>query len=146
MPFSFFKKKSSSDQKTEPLRKESVELKTDQFFTGLHEEDKSLFRSEEKNGYALVIEEGSRKGKKIILIGTEILIGRSVSNDITVDDLMVSEKHVLLTIKRGEIPHLEDLDSTNGTLVNGKRVLKIQLKEGDSIQIGRTLFRFKMDI
>jgi pSer/pThr/pTyr-binding forkhead associated (FHA) protein len=39
---------------------------------------------------------------------------------------------------------LEDLQSTNGTQVNGKRVRSTELAPGDEIQIGETLFRFVM--
>ena len=58
---------------------------------------------------------------------------------------MVSEKHLKLRIFRGQVPVLEDLDSTNGTRVNGKKVKNTELKDGDEIQIGLTTLKFHLD-
>ncbi len=63
-------------------------------------------------------------------------IGRNEDNDICIDNLAVSGHHArLLTIFNDSF--LEDLDSTNGTLVNGKAINKHPLKNGDVILIGK---------
>ncbi|NIR28022.1 MAG: FHA domain-containing protein [Gammaproteobacteria bacterium] len=65
-----------------------------------------------------------------------ITVGRKPDNDIPVDNLAVSGKHAaIITILNDSF--LEDLDSTNGTFVNGKLVKKHALKHGDTITIGK---------
>ncbi len=70
-----------------------------------------------------------------------ITIGRHPDNDIHIDNLSVSSHHALvLTILNDSF--LEDLDSTNGTLVNAKPVKKHALKDGDVVTIGKHELRF----
>lgn len=64
-----------------------------------------------------------------------ISIGRRHGNDIQINDMTVSGRHALITALVGNT-YVEDLGSTNGTLLNGKRVRKLLLKHGDVIQIG----------
>jgi pSer/pThr/pTyr-binding forkhead associated (FHA) protein len=65
-----------------------------------------------------------------------ITLGRKPENDIQVDNLAVSGQHAaIITILSDSF--LEDLDSTNGTFVNGKLVKKHALKNGDIISIGK---------
>lgn len=65
-----------------------------------------------------------------------ITIGRKPDNDIQVDNLAVSGKHAaIITILNDSF--LEDLDSTNGTFVNGKLIKKHALKDGDIIGVGK---------
>ena len=64
-------------------------------------------------------------------------VGRATGADFIVDATMVSRVHCRLTAGAAEI-ELEDLDSTNGTFVNGRRVEKRMLvKAGDRIGVGR---------
>ena len=63
-------------------------------------------------------------------------IGRLPDNDIRVDNLAVSGHHALI-INILKDSFLEDLNSTNGTYVNGKLVKKHALKDGDTISIGK---------
>lgn len=65
-----------------------------------------------------------------------ITIGRRVGNDIHIDNLAVSGEHALITTI-GNDSFLQDLDSTNGTLVNTKPVKKHVLHHGDIIEFGR---------
>ena len=72
-----------------------------------------------------------------LLPGSIKTIGRATGADFIVDATMVSRVHCRLTAGAGEI-ELEDLDSTNGTFVNGKRVDKrARVKAGDRIGVGR---------
>ena len=65
-----------------------------------------------------------------------ISIGRRVSNDIHIDNLAVSGDHAVITTI-GNDSFLQDLDSTNGTLVNSKPIKKHVLHHGDIIEFGR---------
>ena len=65
-----------------------------------------------------------------------ITIGRRVGNDIHIDNLAVSGDHAVITTI-GNDSFLQDLDSTNGTLVNKKSVKKHVLQHGDIIEFGR---------
>ena len=65
-----------------------------------------------------------------------ITIGRRVGNDIHIDNLAVSGDHAVITTI-GNDSFLQDLDSTNGTLVNGKSIKKHVLHHGDIIGFGR---------
>lgn len=68
-------------------------------------------------------------------------IGRRPNNDIHIDNLAVSGSHaVVRTI--GNDSFLEDLDSTNGTLVNGKPIKKHILQHGDVIELGKYQIRY----
>lgn len=65
-----------------------------------------------------------------------ITIGRRVGNDIHIDNLAVSGDHAIITTI-GDDSFLQDLDSTNGTLVNSKPIKKHVLHHGDIIEFGR---------
>jgi pSer/pThr/pTyr-binding forkhead associated (FHA) protein len=68
-------------------------------------------------------------------------LGRDVNNAIVVDDEFVSAEHAVLTF-RGRTWYVEDLDSTNGTFVNGSPVDGIApLGYGDEIQLGQVRLR-----
>jgi len=75
-------------------------------------------------------------------------IGRLAENDIQLDDPAVSGIHARLTIKSSEYLesikeiYLEDMKSTNGTLVNNQKIQKQLLKHGDIVQIGKHEFFF----
>lgn len=69
-------------------------------------------------------------------LSAEVTIGRSADNDVTIADDFVSSHHVRIdATSRG--PVLEDLDSTNGTIVNSKTVgYPVPLRNGDMVEIG----------
>ena len=69
------------------------------------------------------------------------VIGRDPACDVRVDDLEVSRRHAELR-PSGEGFELIDLDSYNGTFVNGARVERHQLAENDLVSIGAVLFRY----
>jgi pSer/pThr/pTyr-binding forkhead associated (FHA) protein len=74
--------------------------------------------------------------REIPLDKQRVTIGRSSSNDICMDDKATSSQHAAV-ITIGRNCYLQDLKSTNGTLVNGSPVQKHTLKHGDVILIGR---------
>ena len=69
------------------------------------------------------------------------LIGRKAHNDIQIDNLAVSGEHaVIVTILNDSF--MEDLGSTNGTLVNGNPVTEIDLHAGDLVEMGEIQLEF----
>ena len=91
----------------------------------------------------LVIQNGGFEGTTFELTGEETLIGRNPTTDITLLDDGISREHaIILYDAESDTYSLEDLQSTNGTQVNGKRVRSVTLADGDEVRVGRTLFRF----
>ncbi len=74
-----------------------------------------------------------------ILPGSIKTMGRSAGAEFTVEAAMVSRLHCRLTAGAAELDVL-DLESTNGTFVNGQRVAQASLKEGDRLGVGRVEF------
>ena len=75
-----------------------------------------------------------------LLPGTLKTMGRASRADFVVDAALVSRVHCRLTLNQGNELELEDLASTNGTFVNGKKVAKAVLRDGDKLTVGRVLF------
>ncbi len=71
-----------------------------------------------------------------------ITIGRRPTNDIHIDNLGVSGEHAVITTISGD-SFLEDLNSTNGTIVNHKLIKKHVLQNGDVIEFGKYQLRFE---
>ncbi len=93
--------------------------------------------------FALVILSGDFEGTRHVLRNDETIIGRNPTTDITLLDEGISREHAI--VSRDETTGsytVEDLQSTNGTKVNGKRVRSCALSDGDELTIGHTLFRF----
>jgi pSer/pThr/pTyr-binding forkhead associated (FHA) protein len=72
--------------------------------------------------------------------GSVKTMGRTARADFIVDAALVSRLHCRLTAGRDGELSVEDLGSTNGTLVNGKRVEQATLQAGDTLQVGRVTF------
>ncbi|MGE4608119.1 MAG: FHA domain-containing protein [Myxococcota bacterium] len=91
----------------------------------------------------LVICNGGFEGMEYELRSEETLIGRNPTTDITLLDENISREHsiILLDCEVGSYT-IEDLQSTNGTKVNGKKVRSSELSDDDEIEIGHTRFRF----
>jgi ABC-type multidrug transport system ATPase subunit len=78
-------------------------------------------------------------------IKSEVLIGRSKECDIIIDDLSVSRKHTRV-FKTGNTVYVQDLRSTNGTFINGKRIYGKEIfRAEDSLIIGLNIFRLDSD-
>ena len=89
--------------------------------------------------FQLVVREGPTPGDATRLVKSEMTIGRVAKNDIAIDDSEVSRNHARL-IADGDGYILEDLGSTNGTFVNGKKLSgKQALKPGDVINLGKSV-------
>ena len=72
--------------------------------------------------------------------------GRTGFNQVQIDDLAVSNEHAQIiceTSDKGEVAYfLEDLDSTNGSFINDKKINKQLLHHNDSLRIGWNIFTF----
>lgn len=88
------------------------------------------------------VEKGSRamRGLHVDVLGP-VVVGRSPSSDIVIDEPYVSATHARFTIQ-GPALVLEDLGSTNGTMVNGHAIDQpVTLRDGDEVQVGDTVMR-----
>lgn len=72
--------------------------------------------------YRLVVRQGPIPGQIFELNKNEVTIGRDVSNDFVINDAEVSRKHAKLTLE-GDRYNIEDLNSTNGTYIDGQRLI-----------------------
>jgi pSer/pThr/pTyr-binding forkhead associated (FHA) protein len=98
---------------------------------------------QETAGAVLVICNGGFEGMEYELSGEETIIGRNPTTDITLLDENISREHsIILHETETGTYSIEDLQSTNGTKVNGKGVRSADLAPGDEIEIGHTRFRF----
>lgn len=75
------------------------------------------------------------------VLGRRTRIGRGSDNELVLDTKHVSRYHAVLLAGPAHTA-IEDLNSTNGVFVNGKRVARQMLKDGDKVTIGRTQFRY----
>jgi transcriptional regulator with GAF, ATPase, and Fis domain len=92
----------------------------------------------------LIALSGSANGTVFALIEDEVSIGREPANQIRVDDHSVSRRHCLIK-REDESFRILDLESYNGTFVNGVPVGEQPLKHGDQIAVGSVLFIFLLD-
>jgi len=79
--------------------------------------------------------------KEFPITKESVSIGRRHGNDIQINDMTISGRHALLTTL-GVDTFVEDLGTTNGTLVNGNYVNKLLLMHGDIIQVGAHQFTY----
>lgn len=87
----------------------------------------------------LVMRTGPNPGETFSLTGNEIYIGRDVNNDIVISDQEVSRKHARISMQAGGYV-LEDLGSTNGTYVNGQRLMGPHvMRPGETIMLGENV-------
>src|SRR4051812_5648407 len=82
--------------------------------------------------------------EQVLLTSPDLKIGRDFSNDLRLEDPTVSSHHCRIQCDADEYL-LIDLDSTNGSFVNGKAVHRTQLGHGDEILVGSTRFCFLLD-
>lgn len=91
----------------------------------------------------IILAEGAMKGRSYDFDDNTVFIGRSLKNDIQISDNAISRKHLKI-FKIGKRFFIEDLKSTNGTLINGEPIASgesYEVNESDSIQIGGTVIR-----
>ena len=89
--------------------------------------------------FQFVMRSGPTPGATYSLEGDQLTIGRDSSSGVPINDAEVSRKHARLTFQGGKYV-VEDLGSTNGTFVNGQRVIGgVVLKSGDVVSLGEQI-------
>jgi len=84
---------------------------------------------------------GDKFLREIPIVKERVTIGRGPKNDIVLDDRAISGEHaVIVTLNHDS--YLEDLNSTNGTQVNGQPVKKHYLQDGDCIELAQYRMRY----
>jgi pSer/pThr/pTyr-binding forkhead associated (FHA) protein len=71
------------------------------------------------------------------------VIGRGRSADLVLNEATISRAHALFGLEAGR-PFVQDLGSTNGTLVNGERTERRELQDGDELRMGRLVLRMRV--
>ncbi|MCB1044998.1 MAG: GGDEF domain-containing protein [Acidobacteria bacterium] len=93
----------------------------------------------------VVVLAGDVSGRVIRLKpGRQMDAGRSRNCDIFLDDQNISRRHSRFVVHANGDTILEDLDSTNGTLVNGKKIDSVKLCDGDRICLGNVILRYSL--
>jgi pSer/pThr/pTyr-binding forkhead associated (FHA) protein len=94
-------------------------------------------------GRLVAVANGDGKGRVFEIDAAAVTVGRGHANDIPLDDEFASTQHARLEARADGV-WLEDVGSTNGTVVNGMRIDgPRKLSPGDVIRIGDTDFRFE---
>jgi hypothetical protein len=88
---------------------------------------------------------GVLEGKVFDLLEELVTIGRALDNSIRLEDGTVSHHHAAL-IQDGADYKLRDLNSTNGTRVNGLRIVETKLHNGDHVRCGSVEMRYESDV
>ncbi len=97
-----------------------------------------------RDRHLLVRVHGSQLGQVITLSSNAYSIGRSPDSDIWLNDSGMSRRHARL-VKSDNAYLVEDLDSANGTFVQGERIKNKKLRDGDNIQLGSgVVFRYSV--
>ncbi len=79
--------------------------------------------------------------KEVQLSKDRTTLGRRPYNDVVIDNLAISGEHAVFQMTGSEV-FIEDLNSTNGTYVNGKAAKKQQLHNGDTVEVGKYKIKF----
>lgn len=99
----------------------------------------------------LILQPGQPAERSVEIAGDKAVIGRGDDCDLVLDDPTVSRRHAVISMRLGSPALIEDLDSDNGTYVNGQRIRspigfsttqghpKAELRGGEWLQIGDTI-------
>ncbi len=93
---------------------------------------------------SVVIIKGHAAGMEYLIDRTRAVIGRDKHVDIRLKDPLVSREHAAIMFRNGKFV-LEDLGSTNGTLMNGTSIKQADLRHGDTFSLGDTALQFVLE-
>jgi hypothetical protein len=82
--------------------------------------------------------------KEVQITKDKTTLGRRPYNDIVIDNLAVSGEHAVLQMVGGDV-FIEDLNSTNGTYINGKAIKKQLLAHNDTVEIGKYKIKYLVE-
>ncbi len=97
-----------------------------------------------EKGFLVLETESGKKNEYPLEIMDSTYIGRADVNEIQIENETVSSQHCRIDHRKDKF-RIYDLDSTNGTVLNGKKIERSDLQEGDEIQIGDLTFTFKIE-
>ncbi len=89
------------------------------------------------HGDVLVIVAGTSREQSFVIVSDVFSAGRHEESDVLLDDVSVSRHHAVFTRTASGRITVRDLNSLNGTYVNGARVEEVSLHSADEIQIGK---------
>ena len=89
------------------------------------------------------VESGFYTGLEWPLDHATTVIGRGRTADLVLHEATISRAHALFGYEGNEV-FVQDLDSTNGTMVNGERARRTMLADGDEVRMGKLVLRFSM--
>ncbi|HLJ37677.1 MAG TPA: FHA domain-containing protein [Steroidobacteraceae bacterium] len=104
------------------------------------EEEGGKLREAADGGTRLLIQSDGERDVMHVL-GRKTSIGRTPDNDLRIDAKYISRHHAVILVGAAHAI-IEDLNSTNGVTVNGRRVTRQELRDGDQVVIGRAQYRF----
>jgi Mg-chelatase subunit ChlD len=120
----------------ETFRSEPREPMTTALYDGNHR----------SNGITYATLQPVREGGTTYRVGADpVRIGRASANDICLPDKTVSAVHAMIVRKHANVFELRDQKSLNGIWVNGQRVERCDLSDGDLVAVGAFQFRFRLD-
>jgi len=93
---------------------------------------------------SLIVVSGGRAGEEHVVERPYWLVGRGPGVDVSFDDPEMSQRHLRIEFSRGRF-HAIDLDSTNGTRVNGTGIAAAELAHGDRISAGAHVFQILIE-
>ena len=101
---------------------------------------KSLSRP---SGFLLEVLEGPDAGKRFPLTTGTVFLGRQSECELGLEDIKVSRRHATVAYREGEY-FLDDLGSTNGTFVNGRRIGRTKISAGDRVSVGNSVLELRV--
>ena len=116
---------------------------SDDDFTAIRRPEVNLEKSDQRS--CLIVLSGQQIGRMYKLGKAKIVLGRSEDADVQLDDEGISRHHARLVAMPGGVVMLQDLESRNGTFVNGQQCRTRALEDGDRIQLGAiTILKFSI--
>jgi pSer/pThr/pTyr-binding forkhead associated (FHA) protein len=91
--------------------------------------------------FGLVLSADGGQEARVLIKGSRFTIGRGSDNDLVLSDPSVSRVHLLVLVEQGRVV-AQDLDSRNGTMVNGRAITSQPLDGGESVRVGDVALRF----
>lgn len=135
------------DSNPEKNKNQTIVVEKQNFYNGspdiISEQDTMTRLNQGPVQATLVNKMGIKEGEKFPLGKRGLVIGRRKTNDICLEDENVSRAHAAIDYVAGNY-YVTDLGSTNGTFVNGTRINKVKIKQGDLIKIGTIVLEFKV--
>src|SRR5690606_26969744 len=116
--------------------------KTESSFRGTQVTDDGTGPKLLEHRHRLLVVEGPDRGLEVEVAATKLIIGSASANDLVLTDSTVSRRHALVAVE-GDRYVLRDLDSTNGTVVDGTPVREAFLAPGARVALGDTVILFQ---